>query len=67
VIDDELKIRIRNPGRYLNGRESPTGLGLANTVQRLKLLYGEAASFRIVNDKDNFVLTEISIPHLYNT
>jgi|688.fasta_scaffold03188_4 sensor histidine kinase YesM len=67
VIDDELKIRIRNTGRYLNGRESPTGLGLANTVQRLKLLYGEAASFRIVNDKDNFVLTEISIPHLYNT
>jgi two-component system, LytTR family, sensor kinase len=67
IIDDELKIRIRNSGHYVNGNESYSGLGLSNTVQRLKLLYGDAAYFKITNEKDNFVLTEISIPHLHNT
>ncbi len=67
IIDDELKIRIRNSGHYVNGSETYTGLGLSNTIQRLKLLYGDAAYFKISNEKDNFVLTEISIPHLHNT
>jgi two-component system, LytTR family, sensor kinase len=66
IIDDELKIRIRNSGHYVNGSETYSGLGLSNTVQRLKLLYGDAAYFKISNEKDNFVLTEISIPHLHN-
>jgi hypothetical protein len=30
----------------------------------LKLLYGDAARFEITNEKDNFVLTELIIPHL---
>jgi hypothetical protein len=67
VIDDELKIQIRNSGHYhINGVKKAKGVGLANTIQRLKLLYGDAAYFRIVNEKDNFVLTEIKLPHLYN-
>lgn len=66
IIDDELKIRIRNSGHYLNGKENSRGLGLVNTIQRLKLLYGNAASFKITNEKNNFVLTEITIPHLRN-
>jgi len=37
---------------------------LANTIQRLKLLYGSAAHFKITNENDNFVLTELIIPHL---
>ncbi|MFM7857402.1 MAG: sensor histidine kinase [Flammeovirgaceae bacterium] len=65
VIEDELKIRIRNSGYYTNDKERPSGLGLANTIQRLKLLYGNSAYFKITNEKDNFVLTEISIPHLH--
>jgi two-component system, LytTR family, sensor kinase len=64
IIDDELKIRIRNSGHYVNGTEKYVGLGLSNTIQRLKLLYGDAARFSIANENDNFVLTEISIPHL---
>jgi sensor histidine kinase YesM len=64
IINDELKIQIINSGRYVNGREG--GLGLSNTIQRLKLLYGDAAYLRISNEKNNFVLTEIKIPHLYN-
>lgn len=62
VENDRLRIRIRNSG-YLNGeRTTEGGLGLKNTVQRLKLIYGDEASFRIVNENDNFVITEIIIP-----
>jgi sensor histidine kinase YesM len=63
VENDRLKIHIRNSGHLMNGENtSKDGLGLKNTVQRLKLIYGDDASFRIVNEKDNFVLTEIVIP-----
>lgn len=63
VENDRLRILIRNSGRLVNGetRHAP-GLGIRNTVQRLKLIYGNEASFRIVNENDNFVLTEIVIP-----
>lgn len=64
IVDDELKIQISNSGHYVNGRKK--GLGLTNTIQRLKLLYGDAAYLQISNEKNNFVLTEIKIPHLYN-
>ena len=63
VDNNHLRIHIRNSGHLLNGtKRSKGGLGLKNTVQRLKLLYGDEASFRIVNENDNFVLTEIVIP-----
>jgi two-component system, LytTR family, sensor kinase len=67
VDGDQLKIHIRNSGKFVikNGHEKEGGLGLENTKQRLKLIYGEDASFRILTEKDNFVLTEIIIPHLY--
>jgi two-component system, LytTR family, sensor kinase len=63
VVNDKLKIQIRNSGHLVNGaKRSFSGLGLKNTVQRLKLIYGDNASFRIVNENDNFVLTELIIP-----
>lgn len=63
VVDDDcLKIRIRNTGQLSSDVNAAEGLGIRNTIQRLKILYGDEASFRIVNEKDNFVLTEISIP-----
>ncbi len=68
VDGDHLKIHIRNSGKFVaNGHKKETsgGLGLENTRQRLKLIYGDEASFRILTEKDNFVLTEIVIPHLY--
>ncbi|MFZ6000156.1 MAG: histidine kinase, partial [Bacteroidota bacterium] len=70
VDGDHLKIHIRNSGKFvLNGnghKKDSSGLGLENTRQRLKLIYGDDATFRILTEKDNFVLTEIVIPHLYN-
>ncbi|HYF66944.1 MAG TPA: histidine kinase [Ohtaekwangia sp.] len=63
VENNSLKIHIRNSGQLINGtKRNKGGLGLKNTVQRLKLLYGDEATFRIVNEKDNFVLTELVIP-----
>jgi len=61
---NRLKIQIRNSGHMVNGakRMQSGGTGIANTKHRLKLLYGEEASFRIVNENNNFVLTEIIIP-----
>lgn len=68
VSEDHLKIHIRNSGKFvLNGSRSKSGgLGLENTRQRLKLIYGDEATFRILTENDNFVLTEVIIPHLYN-
>ena len=65
VHNDRLTIQIRNSGHYLNGaRRNSGGLGLENTKQRLKLIYGGKASFKIMTENDTFVLTEIEIPHL---
>jgi LytS/YehU family sensor histidine kinase len=64
VDDASLKIHIRNSGHLVTGqRRHRDGLGIQNTIQRLKLLYGDNASFRIVNENNNFVLTEIIIPN----
>ena len=63
VNNDHLKIQIRNSGHLVNGaRRGKGGLGLKNTVQRLKLIYGDDASFKIVNESDSIVLTELVIP-----
>lgn len=64
IANDELTIKIINSGIFTNG--TPQGLGLSNTTHRLKLLYGDAAYLQITNEKNNFVLTEVKIPHLYN-
>lgn len=63
VESGRLKIQIRNSGHLINGtKRNKRGLGLKNTMQRLKLIYGDEASFRIANENDTFVLTEIIIP-----
>ncbi len=69
VDKNRLKIQIRNSGHLLNGARKGKfgGTGIKNTMQRLKLLYGDEASFRIVNESNNFVLTEIIIPQFITT
>jgi two-component system LytT family sensor kinase len=65
VEADRLNIQIRNTGQYVNGvKRSTGGLGLENTRQRLKLIYGGKASFKIMTENNNFVLTQIEIPHV---
>ncbi len=71
VENNKLHVQIRNSGQYhayhVNGIKRKGGLGLKNTAQRLKLLYGENASFKIENESNTFVLTEIIIPHSHES
>ncbi len=63
VNNGVMKIEIKNSGQYNNGYNTTrSGYGIANTVQRLELLYGERAKFRIFNQGDKFVITEVTIP-----
>ena len=67
VNGENLYIQIRNSGQLMQPlKRGKSGLGIKNTIQRLKLIYGDHASFRIVNEKDNFVLTELTIPQNKN-
>ena len=63
VDNGKLRIEIKNSGQYQNNRNGRgSGYGIANTVQRLKLLYGDHAKFKIFNLDDSFVVTEVVIP-----
>jgi two-component system, LytTR family, sensor kinase len=65
VKDHKLHVQVRNSGQYVNGvkkKSADSGVGIANTKQRLKLLYGNKAHFSIKNDTDKTVLTELVIP-----
>lgn len=64
ITDNKLYIKIRNTGQ-LQGTESASeagGFGLKNTSQRLELLYGSEASFRIFQEDNLTVCAEITIP-----
>lgn len=65
-VKDHLYIQVKNSGVLkspVNLKSSATGgHGLSNTVERLKLIYGKEASFRIFNAENQFVVTEIKIP-----
>lgn len=66
VHDDRLNIQVRNSGVYFDDqKKSGNGVGLENTIHRLKLIYGDEALFKISTEKNNFVLVEVEIPHIY--
>lgn len=62
IQSGHLVITIYNSGNYDATKKSDTGFGLVNTIQRLQLLYGDAASFSITNH-NNQVKTELRIPN----
>ena len=67
VNNGTMKIQIKNSGQYKNGQAGKGGgYGIANTVQRLKLLYGEKAHFSIFNEGNDFVIAEVTIPEQVN-
>ncbi|MEB2774710.1 histidine kinase [Algoriphagus sp. D3-2-R+10] len=65
-LHDDLYIQVKNSGQLTHqpslNFDDEQGHGLSNTVQRLKLIYGDKASFRIFNSGIQFVITEIKIP-----
>ena len=64
VWNGMLKIEIRNSGRFIKNKEKKngSGLGIENTKQRLKLIFGEEAEFSIFNENEQTVLTKLTIP-----
>jgi two-component system sensor histidine kinase AlgZ len=56
-----LKIQVHNSGQLAETAGS-TRVGLENVRQRLKLLYGDAASVVLRNQGADFVIAEVSIP-----
>ncbi|MBX2958649.1 MAG: histidine kinase [Flavobacteriales bacterium] len=61
LMDDKLVITIYNSGRYDESKIPETGFGILNTIQRLQLLFGNAAKFTIENE-NNRVKAQLIIP-----
>lgn len=58
--EEALHIKVKNTGK-LHIAEDSTQLGLKNIRERLKLLYGENASFHL-GEEDNEVVAHVIIP-----
>jgi sensor histidine kinase YesM len=65
---DFLKIKIFNHGQLDQAAfEASEGFGLANTIERLKLLYGKQAFFDLKNADSKTVEAEVWIPNSLQT
>jgi hypothetical protein len=64
VEDNMMHIQIRNTGQIVNGSVPKSGTGIKNTKQRLKLIYGNYADFKIFNENSHTVLTIVKIPKI---
>ncbi len=64
LIDEKLYIKIRNTGQLFSTESDSEsgGFGLKNTAQRLDILYGNEASFKIYQENNLTVCAEIVIP-----
>lgn len=62
VENNSLIIKIRNSGQLNEKKETESGFGIKNTLQRLQLLYGKDASLQIINENSSNVLTTLIIP-----
>ncbi len=63
VENANLLITIKNTGKLnINELKEPKGFGVNNTQQRLSLIYGEDASFKIQQSTENEVTCTLLIP-----
>lgn len=58
-IDDRLELQVRNPGRL--AAPVVEGIGLKNTRERLRTLYGDDASLSLTASGDH-VLARLDLP-----
>lgn len=59
--EQQVTIRIINTGQLLAQDGNESGFGVANTTNRLELLFGKRASFSLKNLNDKEVISEIII------
>lgn len=61
-MGDAVAVTVADDGQGFNDQSSGTGIGLKNVRERLRLAYGDAASFGIVSNFPHGVAATISIP-----
>jgi Histidine kinase len=61
-IDGKVAVTVADDGRGFSEASGGTGIGLKNVRQRLRLLYGDAASFTIVANYPKGVTATITVP-----
>jgi hypothetical protein len=59
---DNVSVIVADDGRGFSGDGGGTGVGLKNVRERLRLIYGDAASFNIVANFPNGVAATITVP-----
>jgi Histidine kinase len=62
AVDDKVAVTVADDGRGFGEGGGGTGIGLKNVRQRLRLLYGDAASFTIVANYPKGVAATITVP-----
>ena len=60
--DGQLGITVADDGRGFSDEQAGTGIGLRNLRERLKLAYGDAASFSIVANFPRGVAATLTVP-----
>ena len=60
--DGQLGITVADDGRGFSDEQGGTGIGLRNVRERLKLAYGDAASFSIVANFPRGVAATLTVP-----
>jgi sensor histidine kinase YesM len=60
--DAGLNIHLENSGNYDKTLKPESGFGLKNSIERLQLMYGDAATLTIKNSGNLTVVTEVFIP-----
>jgi len=60
--DGQLGVTVADDGRGFSDEQAGTGIGLRNLRERLKLAYGDAASFSIVANFPRGVAATITVP-----
>ena len=61
-VEDTLAVTVADDGQGFNVQSSGTGIGLKNVRERLRLAYGNAASFSIVANFPSGVAASINVP-----
>ena len=61
IAGNQLRLRVTSPG-HLDTSSSSTAIGLRNLRDRLRLLYGDAATFTLREEPGERVVAEASLP-----
>jgi LytS/YehU family sensor histidine kinase len=59
--DETFKISVKNTGQLISNSHSLLGVGVENTNNRLKILYGNKANFKLENFDYKNVISELTI------